>query len=445
LKTINVIGGGLAGCEAAYQIAKNKINVRLYEMKPEKFSPTHSNKDLAEIVCSNSFKSDLLTNACGLLKEELRRLDSLLIRIADETKVPAGQALAVDRKVFSRRVTEEIKNNPYIEVIEGEITKIPEDEITIIATGPLTSDGLFEEISKLISEKELYFFDAAAPIVEKSSIDMTIGFMGNRYEEEKKKDESYDEWLSRINNEQDKSYINLPMNKEEYETFWNELTNAEIATLHDFEKSEIFEGCMPVEVMAKRGIDTLRFGPLKPVGFDDPRTGKRPYAVVQLRQDNKEGTLYNIVGFQTNLKYGEQKRVFSLIPGLKNAEFVKYGVMHRNTFINSTKVLNQNLSLKQNGKIFFAGQITGVEGYVESIASGLLAGINASNKVLEKEEYILPEETMLGALTKYIVTPNDKFQPMNANFGILPELGEKIRDKKERYRRLSERSLKNFK
>ena len=445
MKTINVIGGGLAGCEAAYQIAKNKINVRLYEMKPEKFSPTHSNKDLAEIVCSNSFKSDLLTNACGLLKEELRRLDSLLIRIADETKVPAGQALAVDRKVFSRRVTEEIKNNPYIEVIEGEITKIPEDEITIIATGPLTSDGLFEEISKLISEKELYFFDAAAPIVEKSSIDMTIGFMGNRYEEEKKKDESYDEWLSRINNEQDKSYINLPMNKEEYETFWNELTNAEIATLHDFEKSEIFEGCMPVEVMAKRGIDTLRFGPLKPVGFDDPRTGKRPYAVVQLRQDNKEGTLYNIVGFQTNLKYGEQKRVFSLIPGLKNAEFVKYGVMHRNTFINSTKVLNQNLSLKQNGKIFFAGQITGVEGYVESIASGLLAGINASNKVLEKEEYILPEETMLGALTKYIVTPNDKFQPMNANFGILPELGEKIRDKKERYRRLSERSLKNFK
>ena len=445
MKTINVIGGGLAGCEAAYQIAKNKINVRLYEMKPEKFSPAHSNKDLAEIVCSNSFKSDLLTNACGLLKEELRRLDSLLIRIADETKVPAGQALAVDREVFSRRVTEEIKNNPYIEVIEGEITKIPEDEITIIATGPLTSDGLFEEISKLISEKELYFFDAAAPIVEKSSIDMTIGFMGNRYEEEKKKDESYDEWLSRINNEEDKSYINLPMDKEEYETFWNELTNAEIATLHDFEKSEIFEGCMPVEVMAKRGIDTLRFGPLKPVGFDDPRTGKRPYAVVQLRQDNKEGTLYNIVGFQTNLKYGEQKRVFSLIPGLKNAEFVKYGVMHRNTFINSTKVLNQNLSLKQNGKIFFAGQITGVEGYVESIASGLLAGINASNKVLEKEEYILPEETMLGALTKYIVTPNDKFQPMNANFGILPELGEKIRDKKERYRRLSERSLKNFK
>ena len=445
MKTINVIGGGLAGCEAAYQIAKNKINVRLYEMKPEKFSPAHSNKDLAEIVCSNSFKSDLLTNACGLLKEELRRLDSLLIRIADETKVPAGQALAVDREVFSRRVTEEIKNNPYIEVIEGEITKIPEDEITIIATGPLTSDGLFEEISKLISEKELYFFDAAAPIVEKSSIDMTIGFMGNRYEEEKKKDESYDEWLSRINNEQDKSYINLPMNKEEYETFWNELTNAEIATLHEFEKSEIFEGCMPVEVMAKRGIDTLRFGPLKPVGFDDPRTGKRPYAVVQLRQDNKEGTLYNIVGFQTNLKYGEQKRVFSLIPGLKNAEFVKYGVMHRNTFINSTKVLNQNLSLKQNGKIFFAGQITGVEGYVESIASGLLAGINASNKVLEKEEYILPEETMLGALTKYIVTPNDKFQPMNANFGILPELGEKIRDKKERYRRLSERSLRNFK
>ena len=464
MKTINVIGGGLAGCEAAYQIAKNKINVRLYEMKPEKFSPAHSNKDLAEIVCSNSFKSDLLTNACGLLKEELRRLDSLLIRIADETKVPAGQALAVDREVFSRRVTEEIKNNPYIEVIEGEITKIPEDEITIIATGPLTSDGLFEEISKLISEKELYFFDAAAPIVEKSSIDMTIGFMGNRYEEEKKKDESYDEWLSRINNEQDKSYINLPMNKEEYETFWNELTNAEIATLHEFEKSEIFEGCMPVEVMAKRGIDTLRFGPLKPVGFDDPRTGKRPYAVVQLRQDNKEGTLYNIVGFQTNLKYGEQKRVFSLIPGLMNAEFVKYGVMHRNTFINSTKVLNQNLSLKQNEKIFFAGQITGVEGYVESISSGIVVGLNAAKQFMqeykqndenvlksknensrEADKIIFSELTMIGALAKYISTENSKFQPMNANFGILPPLEEKIRDKKLRYTKLADRALENLK
>ena len=442
---INIIGGGLAGCEAAYQISKNKINVRLYEMKPEKFSPAHSNKDLAEIVCSNSFKSDLLTNACGLLKEELRRMDSLLIRIADETKLPAGQALAVDREVFSRRVTEEIESNPYIEVINGEITEIPKEGITIIATGPLTSDGLFKEISNLISEKELYFFDAAAPILEKSSIDMNIGFWGDRYEEEKKKDESEEEWLERIKENIGTSYINLPMNKEEYENFWRELVNAETAVLHEFESKEIFEGCMPIEIMAKRGIDTLRFGPLKPVGFDDPRTGKRPYAVVQLRQDNKEGTLYNIVGFQTNLKYGEQKRVFSLIPGLQEAEFVKYGVMHRNTFINSTKVLNKNLSLKNNSRIFFAGQITGVEGYVESIASGLLAGINAVNMLLEKEELILPNETMFGALTNYITTPNDKFQPMNANFGILPELKVKIKDKKERYRKLSERSLKNFK
>ena len=446
MKRINVIGGGLAGCEAAYQISKNKINVRLYEMKPSKFSPAHSNENLAEIVCSNSFKSDLLTNACGLLKEELRNMDSLLIRIADETKVPAGQALAVDREEFAKRVTEEIKRNPYIEVKNEEITKIPEDEITVIATGPLTSDGLFNEISKLINEKELYFFDAAAPIVEKSSIDMTIGFMGDRYLEEKKKDETMEDWLKRIKDPSNsESYINLPMNKEEYEEFWENLVNAEVASLHDFEKGEIFEGCMPVEVMAKRGIDTLRFGPLKPVGFDDPRTGKRPYAVVQLRQDNSSGSLYNIVGFQTNLKFGEQKRVFSMIPGLKAAEFVKYGVMHRNTFINSTKVLNQNLSLKRNTNIFFAGQITGVEGYVESIASGLIAGINASKKILNEDELNLPNETMIGALMNYIITPNEKFQPMNANFGILPELGITIKDKKERYRKLAERSLNKVK
>ena len=446
MKRINVIGGGLAGCEAAYQISKNKINVRLYEMKPSKFSPAHSNENLAEIVCSNSFKSDLLTNACGLLKEELRNMDSLLIRIADETKVPAGQALAVDREEFAKRVTEEIKRNPYIEVKNEEITKIPEDEITVIATGPLTSDGLFNEISKLINEKELYFFDAAAPIVEKSSIDMTIGFMGDRYLEEKKKDETMEDWLKRIKDPSNsESYINLPMNKEEYEEFWENLVNAEVASLHDFEKGEIFEGCMPVEVMAKRGIDTLRFGPLKPVGFDDPRTGKRPYAVVQLRQDNSSGSLYNIVGFQTNLKFGEQKRVFSMIPGLKAAEFVKYGVMHRNTFINSTKVLNQNLSLKSNTNIFFAGQITGVEGYVESIASGLIAGINASKKILNEDELNMPNETMIGALMNYIITPNEKFQPMNANFGILPELGITIKDKKERYRKLAERSLNKVK
>lgn len=439
---INVIGGGLAGCEAAYQIAKRGIKVRLYEMKPEKFSPAHSNENLAEIVCSNSFKSNLLTNACGLLKEELRRMDSLLIRIADETKVPAGQALAVDRELFSKRVTEKIRNNPNIEIINREITAIPSDEVTIIATGPLTSDGLFDAISKLINEKELYFYDAAAPIIDKNSIDMSIAFMGDRYNQEKKKNETIEEWRMRIESQRvDDSYINLPMNEEEYENFWNELVNAEVVQLHEFEKREIFEGCMPVEVMAKRGIDTLRFGPLKPVGFDDPRTGRRPYAIVQLRQDNSSGTLYNMVGFQTNLKYGEQKRVFSMIPGLKNAEFVKYGVMHRNTYINSTKILNENLQMRKNCNVFFAGQITGVEGYVESIACGLLSGINAARFVSGKDGLVLPVETIIGSLLNYIVEPNEKFQPMNANFGILPELDVKIRDKKERYMKLAERSL----
>ena len=439
---INVIGGGLAGCEAAYQISKRGIKVRLYEMKPVKFSSAHSNANLAEIVCSNSFKSNLLTNACGLLKEELRMLDSLLIRIADETRVPAGQALAVDRDEFAKKVNEFIRNDSNIEVIEKEVTEIPGDEITIIATGPLTSDGLFEKISKLIDSNELHFFDAAAPIIEKSSIDMNIAFMGDRYRQEKGKNETLEEWKERISTFDNKDgYINLPMNKEEYETFWYELVNAELAELHEFEKKEIFEGCMPVEVMAKRGIDTLRFGPLKPVGFDDPRTARRPYAVVQLRQDNSIGSLYNMVGFQTNLKFGEQKRVFSMIPGLENAEFIKYGVMHRNTFINSTKILNNNLQMKDNRNIFFAGQITGVEGYVESIACGLLAGINAYKFATSEESVVMPIETMMGALIDYIVTPNDKFQPMNANFGILPELDIKIRDKKERYNRLSERSI----
>jgi len=437
---INVIGGGLAGCEAAYQISKRGIKVKLYEMKPVKFSPAHSNENLAEIVCSNSFKSNLLTNACGLLKEELRNLDSLLIRIADETSVPAGQALAVDREEFSRRVTEFIENDDNIEVIKGEVAEIPSDGVTIIATGPLTSNDLFDKISEIIGDNELHFYDAAAPIVQKDSIDMNIAFYGDRYSQEKKKDESEDEWKARIDKEE-KNYINLPMNKEEYEIFWNELVNAEVVELHSFEKSEIFEGCMPVEVMAKRGIDTLRFGPLKPVGFDDPRTGRRPYAIVQLRQDNFSASLYNIVGFQTNLKYGEQKRIFSMIPGLANAEFVKYGVMHRNTYINSTKVLDNNYQLKSNRNIFFAGQITGVEGYVESIASGLMAGINAVKYVQDAEKFVLSKETMLGALTEYIATENDKFQPMNANFGILPELPERIRDKKERYRMLAEKSL----
>lgn len=420
---INIIGGGLAGCEAAYQISKCGINVRLYEMKPTKYSPAHSNSNLAEIVCSNSFKSNLLTNACGLLKEELRMLDSLLIKIADETSVPAGQALAVDREEFSRKVTEYMENLDNVEIIKEEVTEIPDDAVTIIATGPLTSDVLFEKISKLVGNNELHFYDAAAPIIEKSSVDMNIAFIGDRY------------------GKGEADYINLPMNKEEYENFWNELVNAEVVELHSFEKREIFEGCMPVEVMANRGIDTLRYGPLKPVGFDDPRTGRRPYALVQLRQDNSVGSLYNMVGFQTNLKFGEQKRVFSMIPGLQNAEFVKYGVMHRNTYINSPQILNNVYQMKDNENVFFAGQITGVEGYVESIASGLLAGINAVRYMKNKGKIVFPVETMIGALTDYISTPNEKFQPMNANFGILPKLPEKIRDKQERYKKLSDRAI----
>ena len=444
---ITIIGGGLAGCEAAYQIAKKGIKVKLYEMKPVKFTEAHSNENLAEIVCSNSFKSNLHTNACGLLKEELRYMDSLLIKIADETQVPAGQALAVDREIFSKRVTEKIEKNPLIEIIHEEVTnieKMVEEGIVIIATGPLTSKGMAEEILKITGEDKLYFYDAAAPILTKESIDFDIAFFGNRYDQEKQKDETLEEWKKRLEN-QDASYINLPMNKEEYENFWQELVNAEIVTLHEFEKREIFEGCMPIEVMAKRGIDTLRYGPLKPVGFDDPRTGKRPYAIVQLRQDDTDGIIYNIVGFQTNLKYGEQKRVFSMIPGLGNAEFVKYGVMHRNTYINSTKLLDNTYCLKKNENVFFAGQITGVEGYVESISSGMVAAINACQKYFGKEKIFFSETTMLGALAKYISTENDKFQPMNANFGIVPELNEKIRDKKLKYGKLADRGIADLK
>ena len=475
---INIIGGGLAGTEAAYQIAKKGIKVKLYEMKPIKFSPAHHNTNLAEIVCSNSFKSNLLTNACGLLKEELRRLDSLLIKIADETSVPAGQALAVDREVFAQKVTEKIENNEFIEVIHEEIgdkihlKDLCKNAITIIATGPLTSDLLSKEIQTLTGQDKLYFYDAAAPIITKESIDFNIAFFGNRYEQEKKKEETIEEWQKRLENQNkdEQSYINLPMNKEEYELFINELINAEVVTLHEFEKREIFEGCMPIEIMAKRGIDTLRFGPLKPVGFDDPRTGKRPYAVVQLRQDDMQASMYNLVGFQTNLKYGEQKRVFGMLPGLKNAEFVKYGVMHRNTYINSTELLDETYKLKTSKTpIYFAGQITGVEGYVESISSGMVSALNAiqqykkyfldkdEQKTKEKTEHnneqknepeekiIFSPNTVIGSLAKYISTPNSKFQPMNANFGILPELeGKKIKDKKERYKALAERSLKEI-
>ncbi len=504
---IIIIGGGLAGSEAAYQIAKRKINVDLYEMKPTKFSPAHQDKNLAEIVCSNSFKSNLLTNACGLLKEELRRLDSLLIKVADQTRVPAGQALAVDREKFAKKVTEELRKNPYINIINKEVVSrfdkklstisaqnvyfedLIKSNIVIIATGPLTSESLYEGIKHLIGEESLHFYDAEAPIIEKNSINFNVAFYGNRYDEEKKKDESPDDWKQRIKSEE-ASYINLPMNKEEYEAFCNELLKAEVVTLKEFEKSEIFEGCMPIEIMCKRGIDTLRFGPLKPVGFDDPRTGKRPYAVVQLRQDNKEGTLYNIVGFQTNLKYGEQKRIFSIIPGLENVEFAKYGVMHRNTFINSPELLDNTYNLKKNRNIYFAGQITGVEGYVESISSGMKASINATQKLLEesqnaeqninkekilesqettkkkinsankkiinesdnhinqndkvKIEIMNNEDTMIGALSKYISETHKDFQPMNANYGILRDLDEKIKDKKVKYQKMSDRSLTLF-
>lgn len=515
-KKIIVIGGGLAGTEAAYQIAKQKINVDLYEMKPVRYSPAHTNKNLAEIVCSNSFKSNLLTNACGLLKEELRILGSLLIDVADKTQVPAGQALAVDRDEFSKEVTNAIESNPYINIIHKEVISkfdgtlstnqeqnventtretrksneainenealnqsescynengeqtmencvyfedLIKDNIVIIATGPLTSDSLYEGIKHLIGDESLHFYDAEAPIIEKDSINFDIAFYGNRYDEEKKKDESVEEWKARIEKE-DASYINLPMNKEEYENFCNELANAEVVNLHDFEKGEIFEGCMPVEIMCKRGIETLRFGMLKPVGFDDPRTAKRPYAVVQLRQDNKESTLYNIVGFQTNLKYGEQKRVFSIIPGLENAEFAKYGVMHRNTFINSSKLLTNTYKLKNSSGIYFAGQITGVEGYVESISSGMKASYSAMkqyyemnqaedneqyNSVCDKLKPMNNENTMIGALSKYISTENKNFQPMNANYGILKPLDEQIKDKKQKYLKLSQRALECYK
>ena len=446
---INVIGGGLAGTEAAYQIAKRGIKVKLYEMKPNKYSPAHANQNLAEIVCSNSFKSNLHTNACGLLKEELRAMDSLLIRIADNTAVPAGQALAVDREIFAKKVTEAIKSNPNIEVINEEIVdleKLMEDAITIVATGPLTADELAKNISKITAQDKLYFYDAAAPIVTKDSINFDIAFWGDRYEQEREKDEEIEAWKERLKNTKEKqNYINLPMNKEEYENFYKNLIDAEVVELHHFEKREIFEGCMPIEIMAKRGEDTLRFGPLKPVGFTDPRTGKRPYALVQLRQDDTEGNIFNLVGFQTNLKYGEQKRVFSMIPGLENAEFVKYGVMHRNTFIDSSHLLTNTYKMKSIKNLYFAGQITGVEGYVESISSGLMAGINAANEFYGKEEFTLPIETMTGALANYISTPNEKFQPMNANFGIVPGLEKRIKDKKEKYTILADRGLNKLK
>lgn len=423
--SVKVIGAGLAGCEAAWQLANRGIEVRLYEMKPKKYSPAHSNENFAELVCSNSLKADRIENACGLLKEEMRLFDSVMMEAADISRVPAGGALAVDRDIFSQYITDKIKGHPLITVINEEVTEIAPDDYTIIATGPLTSDGLFPAIAKLTGEDELYFYDAAAPIVTAESIDCSKVFKAARYDKGTA------------------DYINCPMTKDEYISFYSELINAETAPVKDFENNKVFEGCMPVEVMAKRGEQTLVFGPLKPVGLVNPKTGKDDaYAVVQLRQDNKEGTLYNLVGFQTNLKWGEQKRVFSMIPGLENAEFVRYGVMHRNTYINAPKTLNRYYQMKRFPKIFFAGQITGVEGYVESASSGILAGYNMA-KLLQGEAMLEPsQKTCIGALPLYISSGTiTNFQPMNANFGIIEGLGEKIRNKAERYNKIALRAL----
>ncbi len=422
---INVIGAGLAGVEAANIIAKNGIEVHLYEMKPIKFSPAHKSEGFAELICSNSLKAARIDSAAGLLKEEMRRLGSLLTECAEKTKVPAGGALAVNRDEFSALATEAIVNNPLIKVFHEELTEIPTDAITVVATGPLTSDGLAESIAKL-TDGFLSFFDAAAPIITAESLDMNICFKASRY------------------GKGEDDYINCPMNKEEYERFYEALVSAERAPVHDFDvrNPKVYEGCMPVEVMAQRGADTLRFGPLKPVGLRDPRTGHRPWAVVQLRTENLDGSLYNMVGFQTNLKFPEQKRVFGLIPGLENAEFMRYGVMHRNTFMNSPKLLDGDFSLRSNHDIFFAGQITGVEGYMESASSGLMAGINAVHRFKGEKTVVLPETTMIGALSHYISESASKdFQPMGANFGVLPSIEPHIRDKRERYMALSQRAL----
>lgn len=444
MKEINIIGAGLAGCECAWILANNNIKVNLYEMKPKFRSAAHNSDHFAELVCSNSLKSELITNACGLLKKEMELLGSLFVEAAYNSKVPAGQALAVDRDVFSSYITEKIKNNKNINIIYEKIDNIDDIKgIKVIATGPLTDEALMSSLSEKIESDSLYFYDAAAPIVSRDSIDMNIAYWGDRYEQERGREEPIEDWKERLSKMGEADYLNLPMNKEEYELFVKELLDAEVVTLHEFEKKEIFEGCMPVEVMASRGIDTLRFGPLKPVGFTDPRTGRRPYANVQLRMENKEGELFNLVGFQTNLKFPEQKRVFRMIPGLENATFERYGVMHRNSYINGGKLLNNNFCLKKDTDLYFAGQISGVEGYVESAASGMMVAYSIisrlNNNILE-----FPEDTMLGSLAKYISTENENFQPMNANFGILKPLEKKIKDKKERYTKLAEISIQSI-
>ena len=413
---VNVYGAGLAGCEAAWQIAERGVRVKLYEMKPHKYTPAHHNEGFAELVCSNSLRSDSVINAVGLLKEEMRRLGSLIMMAAEATKVPAGSALAVDRELFSGFITEKIKNHPLIEVIEGEVTSVNSDELTLIATGPLTSDAMAEYIEKELGCSGLHFFDAAAPIVDFASINMDVAFFASRYDKG------------------DADYINCPMTREQYDAFYTELIGAKEAEIKEFDREEqkkklqVFEGCMPVEVMAKRGYDTLCYGPLKPVGLLDPRTGRESFAVVQLRKENKEGTMYNLVGFQTHLTFPEQRRVFRMIPGLENAEFLRYGIMHRNTYLNSPGLLKNDYSMINNENIFFAGQMTGVEGYIESAGSGLVAGINVAARALGNDVTIFPDTTMIGAMASYVQNGSmGKFVPMNANFGIIEPLGYRVK------------------
>ncbi|WP_339188236.1 FADH(2)-oxidizing methylenetetrahydrofolate--tRNA-(uracil(54)-C(5))-methyltransferase TrmFO [Paenibacillus sp. FSL R5-0490] len=421
---VTVIGAGLAGTEAAWQIASRGVHVKLYEMRPVVKTPAHHTDKFAELVCSNSLRANGLTNAVGVLKEEMRMLNSLVLSAADKHAVPAGGALAVDRDGFSGEITSTLHQHPLIEVVNEELTSLPEDGIVVVATGPLTSPALSEQIKALMGEEYFYFYDAAAPIIEKDSIDMNKVYLASRYD----KGEA--------------AYLNCPMTEEEFDVFYEALITAEVAQLKEFEKEIYFEGCMPIEVMMKRGKQTALFGPMKPVGLVNPHTGELPHAVVQLRQDNAAGTLYNLVGFQTHLKWGEQKRVFSLIPGLENAEFVRYGVMHRNTFINSPKLLLPTYQFKERPNLFFAGQMTGVEGYVESAASGLIAGMNAAKAALGQELVVLPVETTLGSMAQYITTADFKhFQPMNANFGLLPKLETKIRNKKEKNEALAQRAL----
>lgn len=412
-KVVNIIGAGLAGCECAYQLAKRGVKVRLFEQKPIKFSKAHSSENFAEIVCSNSLKSNELTNACGLLKQELRELDSLIIKTADKTKVPAGASLSVDRELFSQLITQEIKNNPNIEVVNQCVENIDITQITVVATGPLTNDKLAENLAKLVGEKSLYFFDAASPIVTLSSLDKNRYFIGNRYDKGEQTSHG--------------DYINCTMTKDEYDVFYNELINAKTVELKEFENAKVFEGCMPVEVMAKRGYKTLLFGMLKPVGLFDKEHNLKPYAVLQLRKESNFNDLYNLVGFQTNLLFGEQKRVFSLIPALKNAEFVKYGVMHKNTYLNAPKVLNQFYQLKQHPNVFIAGQLSGVEGYVESTASGLNVALNVYQILQGKNPQQFSPKTSIGSLINYISHASEhNFQPMNANWGIIEKPASKV-------------------